>query len=140
MATWEPLSLLMAAGGGFFHDGKDTSSLPDNLFSTDSLVFLSTFNIADSVTIAGNTIWRSWYLPLGCNAPIGLTWKLEGILYDDITASVSALFTRSADHFISLLDTRRDDFVDWLAAVTAAPDVIAAVSAVPWSSFAADVP
>jgi hypothetical protein len=37
------------------------------------------------------------------------------------------------------MDTRRDNFVDWLAAVTAAPAVVA-VSAVPWSSFAESVP
>jgi hypothetical protein len=82
----------MAAGGGSFRDGQKTSSLPDILFLTDSLVFLSAFDIADSVTIAGTTILRSWYLPLGCNAPIGLTWKLEGLSYNDITASVLARF------------------------------------------------
>jgi hypothetical protein len=38
-----------------------------------------------------------------------------------------------------MMDQPRDDFVDWLAAGTAAPDVVA-VSAVPWSSFAAEVP
>jgi hypothetical protein len=76
MATSEPLSLPVAAGGGFSQDGKNYSSIPDILISTNSLVFLSAFDITDCVTIGGSSIWQSWYLPLDCNAPIRLTWKL----------------------------------------------------------------
>jgi hypothetical protein len=93
----EPLSLLVAAGGGTFRDGKSSASPHEILTSTDALIFLSAIDIADSATIAGTTIWRSWYLPLGCNAPIGLTWKLDGLSFEDITDAATALCSKSAE-------------------------------------------
>jgi hypothetical protein len=107
--------------------------------STDSLVFTSAFDVAGFVTVAGTTIWRSWYLPLGSNAPIGLTWKLEGLSFDDITGAVSAICSRSADSFVSLLEKQRDASVAWLAVATAAPAAIA-VSIVPWATFQLALP
>jgi hypothetical protein len=120
--TGEPLNLLVAAGGGTFQDGKSSVSPQDILTSTDALIFLSAIDIADRVTIAGTSIWRScWYLPLGCNAPIGLTWKLDGLSFEDITEAATALCSKSVEQFMSLLERRRDDFVNWLAVVTATP-------------------
>lgn len=139
IATSELLSPLMAAGGGRFREKDTTVSLPDILLATDCLVFPAAFDLAAPVTTAGSTVWRAWLLPLGCNAPIGLTWHLDGLTIDDITQSVQALCPRGAEPFVSLLEQRRDDFVAWLAVITAAPDQVA-VSAVPWKDFAPYAP
>jgi hypothetical protein len=59
---------------------------------------------------------------------------VEGLTFDEITSSVTALCARSADPFVAVLEHQRDELVQWLTAITAAPDQVA-VPAVPWSSF-----
>jgi hypothetical protein len=94
---------------------------------------------AELVVGFSRSIWRSWYFPLGCNAPIGLTWKLDGLSFKDITEAVTAICSKSAEQFVSLLERSRDDFINWLAVVTAAPAFVA-VSVIPWSTFSPVLP
>jgi hypothetical protein len=75
--TQELLSPLIAASGGSFCDGSAPALLPGIIDTTHPLVFKSAFTLAGSTKVAGVQVWRSWFLLLGCNAPVGLTWKLE---------------------------------------------------------------
>jgi hypothetical protein len=77
------MSLMVAAGGGRIREKTTSTTLPGIILSTDTLVFLSAFDLAGSIDIAGVTVWKSWLLPLGCNAPIGLTcgkWKVSRLM------------------------------------------------------------
>jgi hypothetical protein len=135
MASSDSLSPLMAATGGTFRDGTSEASLHNILQSTDPVIFKSAFHLAGSTTVAGAEIWNSWLLPLGCNAPIGLTWDLEGLTVDELLASVQALSNKGVDAFVKVIETHRDELTMWLGVATAAPTKLA-LQVIPWKAFA----
>jgi hypothetical protein len=135
MESSDSFSPLMAATGGTFRDSTSEASLQNILLSTNPVIFKSAFQLAGSTTVAGAEVWRSWFLPLGCNARIGLTWDLDGLTDDKLIASVQALSNKGVNAFVEVIENHRDKLTTWLGFAIAAPTELA-VQVIPWTAFA----
>jgi hypothetical protein len=148
--VWEPrppfleakaaITPSIASAGGSYHDCQATALMTGVLQATNPVVVKSSNDITRSKTVAGATVWRSWFLPKGCNTPMGMTWDLEHLTFDEILESIKVAFNnKSSAVFIATLERNRDELMDWLSVATSAPKDIS-VQAIPWASFASALP
>jgi hypothetical protein len=136
----EAITPLLASAGGSYRDGQAPASMTGVLEATDPVVVKSSNDITGFKTVAGVTVWRSWFLPKGCNAPVGMTWDLENLTFDEILESVKVAFNnKSSTVFIATLERHRDELTDWLSVATSASEEIS-VQVIPWASFAPVLP
>jgi hypothetical protein len=136
----EAITPLIASAGGSYRDGQAEASMPGVLQATDPVVVKSSTDITGFTTVAGATVWRSWFLPKGCNAPVGMTWDLDDLTFDEILESVKIAFNnKSSSVFIATLKRKRDELTEWLSIATSAPAELS-IQAIPWASFAPVLP
>jgi hypothetical protein len=64
-------------------------------------------------------------LASGLQRPVGLTWNLAGLHFDEMHATVQAHSTKGTKAFVSTLKQHRDAFTEWLAIATSAPKELA---------------
>jgi len=134
-ASQAEVAPIIAAGAGFSREISVLPSVSALFKETDPVVLLSADEVAGSTTVAGSAFWRTWFLPVGCCAPVGITWDLHDATIPDLVATVKGVNSKSGERFGATLTTITSDLTTWLAAAQDDPDAFA-VEAVPWASFA----
>jgi len=138
-ASQAEVAPIIVAGAGFTRDASVAPSVSSLFLASDPLVLLSAEEVAGQTTVAGSDFWRTWFLPLGCCAPVGLTWDLHSTSVPELIATVKGINSKSGERFGATLTPILPELTTWLAAAQDDPDAFA-IEAVPWLAFAAYFP
>ena len=122
---------IMVSSGGWSRS-MDPSTIANYLELTTPLFIPSREKVAGVVTFVPSIpVWRAIYLPVVCNIPMGMFWKLDGLKLTTLINSVKALSSTATDpyaHFLLVLDqlNQLGSGLDmWLQQAAGRPDIFA---------------